>query len=454
MPDEAPARENEPGAALLPLPDKKPSRPRRERGPRIPEHLPVIEEVIEPVAVQACPEAWRRIGEKISEQLDFEPGGFFRRRIVRPTYVHRSEIDAAPVTAALPESLQERSIAAPGLLAHILVSKYCDHLPLYRQEYIFKIRYQVWLPRQTMARWVGLAADWLKPVYEEIRAGILSGGYVQIDETPVRYLDPGHGKAKQGYFWACCKPGRDAFFHWSTSRSAACLERIVPASFRGTLQCDGYTAYDSFAADCDGRILLAGCMAHARRYFFEAREESPQIAGFILRQMQHLYAVEAELKEARSGPRLRQAARSHQSRPVIVRLRRLFERLKKKKRFLPGSGMGKAIDYALGQWESLCVYLEDGCVEIDNNAVENAIRPTAVGKKNWLFIGEAGAGERSAIIYTVIECCRRRGIDPYAYLRDVLTRLPSMTNRQIKEVTPEAWAKAQAGKKAQAAVAA
>ena len=179
-----------------------------------------------------------------------------------------------------------------------------------------------------------------------------------------------------------------------------------------------------------------------RRKFHDALEQSPRTAGWLLRQLQHHYRLEAELREQRAGPNLRAALRAHQSRPLVERLKKAFALLKASGRHLPQSPLGQAIDYTLGQWIALEVFLSDGRVEIDNNLVENAIRPTAIGKKNWLFIGAAGAGERSAIIYTVIESCRRRGIDPYAYLRDVLTRLPHMTNRQIPEVTPAAWAKA------------
>jgi hypothetical protein len=167
------------------------------------------------------------------------------------------------------------------------------------------------------------------------------------------------------------------------------------------------------------------------------------VAGWIVGQIQQLYAVEAALRDRRAGPQLRAAHRVHQSKPVLQRLEQALIRLKASRRHLPQSLLGQAIDYALGQWATLTVYLENGRLEIDNNLVENAIRPTAVGKKNWLFVGEAGAGQRGAIIYTLIESCRRRNIDPYTYLRDVLSRLPHMTNRQIPEVTPAAWAKSQ-----------
>jgi transposase len=413
----------------------------KQRTPRLPENLPVVEEVIDPEPVKAAPQGWRCIGQEVSEQLDFEPARFLRRRTIRRKYVHRMDADPAPMIAPLPERLLDRSLPAPGLLAHILVGKYCDHLPLYRQEQIFIRRHGVHLPRQTLVRWVALAADWLKPIYEQIRTGVMAGGYVQVDETPVHYLEPGHGRTRQGYLWTGSRPGGDVFFRWETSRAGACLDNVIPRNFTGTLQCDGYPAYRAFANSRDNAIELAGCWAHVRRKFYEAIESSPRTAGWIVRQIQHLYRIEADLREHRAGPQLRQAVRAHQSLPLIERIKRVLVKLKTSGRHLPQSLLGGAIDYALGQWRTLEVYLDDGRVEIDNNLVENAIRPTAIGKKNWLFVGDARAGERSAIICTVIESCRRRGLDPYAYLREVLTRLPHMTNRQIPEVTPQAWSK-------------
>jgi len=435
-----PGKVPEPVVAEAPRRSQVPSPP-RSRSPRLPEHLPVIEEVIEPEPVKAAPQDWRRIGEEVTERLDYEPARFLRRRTVRPKYVQRGAIDAVPIVAPLPDSLLERSIVSPGLLAQIVVAKYCDHLPLYRQESIYWTRHQVWLPRQTMAEWVGLAAEWLQPIYEKIRRDVMEEGYVQVDETPIRYLAPGHGQTKQGYLWTCGAPRGDVIFHWETSRAAMCLDNLIPVDFRGTIQCDGYEAYDCFARRRGDQIVLAGCLAHVRRKFFEALESAPKVAGWFLKHFENLYELEARLRKTRAGPKLRQAERASLSRPILARLHRALVRLRTKHRFLPRSLMGKAIDYALNQWPSLLVFLEDGRLEIDNNLIENAIRPTAVGKKNWLFIGEALAGDRSAILYTVIECCRRRGLDPFAYLRDVFTRLPSMTNWQVKDLTPEAWAK-------------
>jgi len=448
----APPPSAAPAAPVVAAPEKdrsKSSRPPRE--PRLPENLPVVEEVIEPEPVKQKPEEWRCIGQEVSEQLDYEPARFVRRRTVRKKYVHRLDLNRAPLIAPLPERLLNRSLPAPGLLAQILVGKYCDHLPLYRQEQIFLQRHRVDLSRQTLARWVELAADWLRPIYQQIRTGVLAGGYVQGDETPIDYLEPGNGKTKQGYFWTFHRPGGESFFDWQTSRAAACLESIIPPAFTGILQCDAYSAYKSFANGRGRAIELAGCWAHVRRKFYEAQEQSPKVSGWLLRQIQNLYQVEARLREYRAGPKLRQALRASRSRIIVERLKRAMVRLKASGRYLPQSLLGQAMDYALSQWPTLEVFLKEGRVEIDNNLVENAIRPTALGKKNWLFIGDADAGQRSAIIYTVIENCRRRSLDPFTYLRDVLTRLPNMTNHQIPEVTPQAWAKAHSQVQRQAA---
>lgn len=377
----------------------KPARPRKEREARVPQDLPATEEIIIPKEVQAAPEQWRQIGQERTEQLDYQPARFFRRVLIRQKFVKREAPHEAPIIAEL-NTLQERCIAAPGLLAQITVSKYCDHLPLYRQEQMFATRYGIDIPRQSMARWMGLVAEWLRPIYEKIREEVFNGGYVQIDETPIKFLCPGHGRTKQGYLWACMRPSGDVWYSWQVSRSAACLEHIVPETFVGKLGCDGYSAYQAFAKERPG-IELAACLAHVRRNFVEAKESAGQRACWILVQMQHLYQIEQRLREQRAGPRLREAVRSAEARPIMNRIYKLLAKLQLRNAYLPQSAMGQAIGYALQQWSRLLLYLSDGRLEIDNNLVENAIRPTAIGKKNWLFIGEAAAGERSAIIYTV-----------------------------------------------------
>jgi len=421
---------------------------RKAKLPRLPDNLPLVEEIIDPEPVKAAPENFRQIGEEVSEQLDYEPARYFRRRLVRRTYVSKTEPEKAPVTAPLPPTLQERCIATPALLAQVVVSKYCDHLPLYRQEQILARRHGINLPRQTLARWVELASQWLTPVYQQIKTGVLAGGYVQLDETPINYLEPGAGRALKGYLWTGSRPGGDVFFDWHASRAAECLDTVVPVNFAGTVQCDGYDGYNRLAQRSGKEIKLAYCWAHVRRKFNDAIEGAPRTAGWIIKQIQLLYRIESRLREQKAGPALRQAVRASQSKPLVERIQKACTLLVSKKRFLPQDAMSRAMAYAIAQKPGLDVYLEDGRIEIDNNLVENAIRPTALGKKNWLFIGEAQAGDRSAIIYTVIESCRRRSIDPYAYLKDVLTRLPRMTMQQVPEILPAVWGNPQPLRKA------
>ena len=427
---------------LKPVANRPDKSRRRERWPQ---ELAVEQEVIEPEEVRDNPEAFRCIGEEITEMLDYRPGKFFRRQIIRRKFVRKEQTELPPVIAPLPDSLQQRCIAAPGLLAQVILSKYCYHLPLYRQQQIYWDRHQVWLPRQSMVRWVQLASEWLKPIYREMKAQMMKGPYVQVDETPIKYLDPGGGKTALGYLWVAHRPGQDVIFEWYTTREAKCLDKLIPIDFSGTIQCDGYSAYDRFAKHCalQGRpVLLAGCWAHTRRGFYEALDHAPKEAGWVMRQIAHLYDIERKLRRQRGGPALRDAYRASQSAPICRRIHRILQRWYLTRRFLPKSTMGQAVGYALGQWESLQIYLKDPKIEIDNNLVENAIRPTALGKKNWLFFGDADAGQRSAIIYSIIESCRRHGVEPYTYLHDVLSRLPSMTNRQIKDIVPKAWAAA------------
>ena len=411
----------------------------KRREPRFPEDAPVEEVIIDPLEVQAEPESYRCIGEEVSVLHDFTPGTFSLVRTVRRKYVRKGILDAKPLIAPLPPKLQDGCLAAPGLLAHIAVSRFVDHLPYYRQEQIFKTRYRAHIPRQSMVRWMEMIADRLEPLYNLMSEKVLGGDYIQMDETPIRYLDPGNGKTQIGYLWVTATPGADTIFRWKTSRAAQCVKDILPPEFKGVLQTHAYAAYGSFAK-AHPHVTMAGCMAHARRKFFQAREQKPAVANFILSHIAGLYRVESSLRNGKAGPMLREAMRASASRAILERLGRALKILRP--RFLPQSNMGKAIAYALSIWPSLQVYLTAGRVEIDNNFVENAIRPTAIGKKNFLFIGAAEAGKKTAILYTIVESCRRRGIDPLAYLRDVLTRIPRYTNHTVHELTPENWAKA------------
>lgn len=434
--------------------EEKPSHDRRKKSKRscgIPENLPVEETIIDPLEVQLQPEAYNQIGEEVSEQLDYTPGAFRKVRTVRRKYVRKNTVDAKPVIAPLPPKLQDGCLAGPGLLASIVVARYVDHLPFYRQESIFKNRHGVHIPRQNMVRWVDMVADRLEPIYNILKNEVLGADYIQMDESPIRYLSPGAGKAPPGYMWVTSRPGGNAIFHWKTSRSAECIHEILREDFEGILQTDAYAAYGSFAKDRP-KVQMAACMAHVRRKFYEAHSQAPVLGNFILSHIRELYDVERSLKKRRAGPALRKAERNAASRPILTRMRKALDLMKPK--FLPQSNAGKAIRYALGVWDSLLVYLDAGRVEIDNNLIENSIRPTAVGKKNWLFVGAAEAGKKAAILYTIVEACRRLGIDPQAYLHDILTRLPHTTNHTVSALTPENWAKARTSKPAHRAAAA
>ena len=422
--------------------------PRRRtlRKPRIPENLPTEDIVIEPDEVTAAPDAYKYIGEEITQELDVVPPKYFRRRFIRRKYVSKVDRTLAPIIAPLPPRLIPGGYAGPGLITDIAVKKYVDHLPLYRQEQILKMRYGIEISRKTMCDWMNQVAWWLKPIYNYIGQQLREGDYLQVDETPIRYCRAEGGGSRQGYFWVYHRPGAGVLFEWHTGRGSECLDDMLDG-FGGTMQTDGYGAYESYikkrrkmiAEGVDKpAIVQAGCWAHVRRRFHEALTECPSQAGWIMRQIQHLYRIEAQLREMGAVPVVREAVRASQSMMVLRRIEKVLQL--KLSAHRPTSQMGRAIGYALPLWKQLLVYVTNGQIEIDNNLVENAIRPTAIGKKNYLFVGHPDAGERSAIIYTLLENCKREGINPQEYLQDVLTRRLTTPLDQIAELTPANWA--------------
>lgn len=420
-----------------------PARPRAKRRPlaeRLPDDLPIEIVVIEPEEVLADPAAYKKIGEERMMELDMIPARFFKLVTIRPKYVKLADRSQPPIVAPAPKRIIENSFAAVGLLVAILLGKYADHLPLYRQEQIFKSRHGVDLSRKTMCDWVWSIAYQLAMIYESMREEIRSSGYMQADETPVPFLNPGNGKCGTGFLWTYRARGCGVLFEWFPSRAADCLTQML-TGFAGQLQSDGYAAYEGFYNKPDRQRLreqveLAGCWAHARRKFFEAREES-QLAVQALADIQKLYQIEADLREQTADDALRLATRQRDSLPILAKIEQDLRAAAAQ--YLPKSLTAKAVFYALNQWERLQVYTRHGHMEIDNNLVENAIRPTAVGKKNWLFFGSKEAGQTSAIIYSLLESCRMLGINPQEYLLDVLPRLPTMTNQTAALYTPARW---------------
>jgi transposase len=401
--------------------------------------LETYEVVIEPEEVKAQPEGWKKISEERTQQLDWVAPKIIKRVFIRPRYVKAEQFAIAP----LPPQPIEQGMVGPGLLAQILVSKYAHHLPLHRQAQMYRQQFGVELSRKTMGSWVEQAAELLKPVYRAIREDLLCGCYLQADETPIRYLDPDvKGKSQQGYLWTYSRPGGDVLFEWRVSRSREGPQEFLK-NFRGKLQTDGYSAYESLAKERDD-LTLIGCWAHARRGFHEALTES-KLAAWFVRQIGLLYAVEKELREKKAGPQLRAAMRSWQSRPILARLRRTMELVRG--RTLPQGLLGQAIEYTLKRWEALSRFVDDGTLEIVNNLIENVIRPSALGKRNWLFVGHPEAGERSAVIYTLLGSCRRHGVNPFDYLKDMFTRLPAAKITEIAQFAPRAWARERAKEK-------
>jgi transposase len=406
--------------------------------------LPVSETVvIEPEAVKAEPEAFERIGEERTFEVEITPPQLTKREIIRPKYKAKADRAEPPVVAPAPARAVPGGYASAGLLAWVCVSKYLDHLPLYRQEQMLA-RWGAAIPRASLCEWVRIAADWLGPIYRQMHEDLLAGDYLQADETPIKCHDPdaGKGAVSQGYLWLISRPGGDVVFDWKLSRRHGELTGLV-ADFKGVLQADGYEAYDAHAAK-HPEVIRVGCWAHARRKFAEAQAEDPKAVRVASKLIGRLYRLErawddadAQAKRGRD-PAVRAGLRAVHFARTLRWLHAFALVLRSKHR--PKSGLGQAAGYLLGQWAALERHVEHGQTRLDNNLVENAVRPTAVGKKNWLFVGHPGAGQRSAILYSVIVSCLRHGKEPLAYLRDVLSRLPSMTNQaDFGPLLPSRW---------------
>jgi transposase len=399
--------------------------------------LPVVETIeIVPEAVKEEPELYERIGEERTFEVDVIEPKLVKREIVRPKFRHKLDRNRPPLVASAPARPVSGGYASAGLLAWIAISKYVHHLPLYRLEQMSQ-RWGAPISRRTMSDWIEITAEWLAPIYRHMHRGLLAGDYLQADETPVRCNDPDEkrGGTTQGYLWVVSRPGADVVFDWRLSRRHGELTSLLDG-FKGVLQSDAYEAYPSYVRAHDG-VAWVGCWAHARRRFFEAVGEKPKAAQLVLRLIGHLYQLERGWDEAQVGAARAALRQEHFARPLRW-LRRVALGLHSQ--VLPRSQLGKACSYLLDHWDALVAHQQHSFTRLDNNIVENAIRPSAIGKKNWLFIGHPDAGQRSAIIYSLVVSCQRHGKDPLAYLRDVLRRLPAMTNQSdLAPLTPARW---------------
>ena len=399
----------------------------------LPDSLPRVEVRYEIASCTcpACGSGLTPMGEEITEQLDIIPARFFVRRHIRPKYSCRA--CETVHTAPMPAQPIERGLAAPGLLAHVLASKYLDHLPLHRQEQIYA-RDGVVLPRSTMAGWLGQLEVLFEPLVERLASHILSAAVIQADETPVPVLQPGTGHTATGYLWAFrsgpWNPVQAVVFNFAMSRAQTVPTRFLE-NYQGVLQVDGYAGYNEVLRR-DG-VIEAGCMAHARRKFVEVWETSKSPAAqTAITHIASLYAIESEVKDLAVEERQRQ--RQARAGPILDAFRLWLEATYAKTG--QKSALGKAIQYSLNRWKALVRYVEDGRINIDNNPVENAIRGIALGRKNYLFCGSEGGGHRAALMYSLIESAKMNGINPGAYLLDVLTKLPTAKRDDLDALMP------------------
>jgi transposase len=416
-------------------------RPKRKRRPTprrrhpMPVHLETETITIEPdlTPCPCCGKMLHRIGEEVTEEIDFIPARLIRRRIVRPKYACHCG-DAGVAVAPLPPRLIPHSKLGLGLAVHIVLTRFDDHLSFYRLEQQFRERHAIDIPRQQMVQWIEHIANWLEPLVDRMWQRMRSRGYLQVDETPVKVLDPEvRGKAARGYLWFYAVPGGDVLLDFHSSRGLVPVQQRL-ADFSGTIQTDAYEVYESLSRRQPG-IQRIGCLAHARRYFYKALQENFTHAAWFIAQIRLLYRIEEESRELPPDSRFQR--RQQDALEIWNRLKSKADELHPT--LLPKSTLGKAVSYFLNDYDALTGYLKDGRFEIDNNLIENSIRPTAVGRKRWLFIGHPDAGWRSAVIYSVLVSCRRRGINPQDYLTDVLRRLPTIKISELDSLLPANW---------------
>lgn len=432
------------------IPDDEGARPRRERrkGPHgrkpLPEHLSRQREEIHPDEAErtcACGQAMDRCGEDVTEELGIHPARFFIREIARVKYACRKCQDGV-VRPPLPSRPVEKGRLGPSLLAHIVVSKYGDHLPLARQSQIFA-REGVELSRSTLCDAVADSFDLLQPVLQAQRASVLQSMVIGSDDTHVvLQLNQKGGGRKECFLWAAHGDQEEVVYDFTLTRG-----RDGPLSFFGqyfgVLVVDGYAGYNEVFRQ--GGALEAGCWAHARRYFWKAKKAKSQEAEWVIDRIRDLYRIEERIRDR--APKERTEVRLAETVPILAEIRERLDQLEQTA--LPSSALGKAVGYTLNRWKALQVFAWDSRVPIDNNAVERDMRTVAIGRKNWLFTGSVDGGKRAAGLYSLIQTCKLQGVNPQEYLADVLSRIWETPIGEVAELTPRGWREARA--RAQAA---
>lgn len=412
---------------------KPPSKPRRVA---LPTSFPRREVRHEPERTQcSCGCQLERIGEDISEKLDYTPGVFEVERHIRGKWVCRR--CETLIQAPVPPHIIDKGIPTAGLLAQVLVAKYLDHAPLYRQESIFE-RAGLALPRSTLAQWVGACGLKLQPLVEAMKALLLTRAVLHADETPVPMLKPGLGRTHRAYLWSYSTSEYDelqaVIYDFADSRSGLHARDFL-GHWSGKLVCDDYSGYKALF---ERGVTEIGCMAHARRKFHDLYANyRSDIAEEALRHFAALYDVERQAREQKLNADDRRELRRQRATPIAETLRQCLTR--QRAQVPDGSATAKAIEYSLGRWAALVRYIEDGDLPIDNNHIENRIRPVALGRSNWLFAGSLRAGKRAAVIMSLIQSAKLNGHNPYCYLKNVLERLPTAPASRLEKLLPHHW---------------
>ena len=406
---------------------------------KLPDHLPVQEIEIQP---EEDTQGMKCIGTEVTDKLDLTPAKLTILRYIRYKYVapeqdeQQQEEEDSPqriLIGQLPTFPIEKGIATAGLLAHIAVEKFVYHMPVYRQIQRFK-QDQITLSASTIDGWMTQVSRLLSPLYEHIKHKILNQGYTQVDETPIRVLDRNKkGKTHQGYYWVYFAPLlRAVFFDYRPGRGADGPRQLLK-NFKGYLQTDGYSVYEWFGKQKD--ITLLSCMAHARRGFEKALDYDRENASQVLTLMQKLYAIERKARELKLNPEQRKELRLNEALPEANKLGKLMAELYKT--VLPKNPMGRALAYTIARWDMLLNYLYDGSLEIDNNLVENAIRPNALGRKNYLFAGSHEGAKRAAMFYTFFGICKMHDVNPWQWMKKVLEIIPDHKVTRMEELLPQ-----------------
>ena len=384
----------------------------------------------------------KKIGEEITEQLDITPLKFFVRRFVRNKYArpNGSSGRALPegegvIIGKLPSQPIDKCMAGPGLLAQVIIDKYVDHLPLYRQEQRFS-RVGVTLAPSTLCNWKSSICSLITPLYDAMVKEVLQTNYLHVDETTIKVLDQDKkGTTHRGYFWVYHNSHKKiVIFDYRKGRDRAGPSEILKA-FKGHLQADGYEVYVDFGQR-EGIILLH-CMAHARRKFSEALQNDKLRSEYVLQYMQQLYAIEEHARNSKLSFDEIYQLRQQKAVPILEHLGKWMKEAYVQ--VTPKSSIGKALAYSIERWQTLSLYTSNGMLNIDNNPVENSIRPVAIGRKNYLFAGSHDAAQESAMIYSLLGTCKMHKINPWEWLKDVLTRLPDHPINKIKELLPHNW---------------